>query len=50
LLQNGYATITLGYIGLYECVMALIGKSHTTPEGEKLGVEIMKNLKAHIVK
>ena len=50
LLQNGYATITLGYIGLYECVMALIGKSHTTPEGEKLGVEIMKNLKAHSVK
>ncbi|MBQ9844530.1 MAG: anaerobic ribonucleoside-triphosphate reductase [Oscillospiraceae bacterium] len=50
LLQNGYATITLGYIGLYECVMALIGKSHTTPEGEKLGVEIMKNLKAHILK
>ena len=50
LLQDGYATITLGYIGLYECVMALIGKSHTTPEGEKLGVEIMKNLKAHIVK
>ncbi|MBR6518730.1 MAG: anaerobic ribonucleoside-triphosphate reductase [Oscillospiraceae bacterium] len=50
LLQNGYATITLGYIGLYECVMALIGKSHTTPEGEKLGLEIMKNLKAHIVK
>ena len=50
LLQDGYATITLGYIGLYECVMALIGKSHTTPEGEKLGLEIMKNLKAHIVK
>ena len=50
LLQSGYATITLGYIGLYECVMALIGKSHTTPEGEKLGVEIMKTLKAHIVK
>ena len=50
LLQNGYATITLGYIGLYECVMALIGKSHTTPEGEKLAVEIMKNLKAHTLK
>lgn len=50
LLQDGYATITLGYIGLYECVMALIGKSHTTPEGEKLALEIMNNLKAHILK
>ena len=50
LLQNGYATITLGYIGLYECVMSLIGKSHTTPEGEKLGLEIMKSLKSHILK
>ena len=49
LLQDGYATITLGYIGLYECVKALIGKSHTTPEGEKLAVKIMKNLKQHVL-
>lgn len=49
LLQDGYATITLGYIGLYECVMALIGKSHTTPEGEKLALEIMKHIKAKVV-
>ena len=45
LLQNGYATITLGYIGVYECVMALIGKSHTTPEGEKLALQIVQKLK-----
>lgn len=45
LLQNGYATITLGYIGVYECVKALIGKSHTTPEGEKLALEIVKYMK-----
>ncbi|MEG1863098.1 MAG: anaerobic ribonucleoside-triphosphate reductase [Oscillospiraceae bacterium] len=50
LLQDGYATITLGYIGLYECVMALIGKSHTSPEGEKLALSIMNYLKAKIVK
>ena len=42
LLQDGYATITLGYIGLYECVKALIGVSHTTPEGEELALKIMK--------
>ena len=45
LLENGYATISLGYIGLYECVQALIGKSHTTEEGEKLALKIMTFLK-----
>lgn len=45
LLQNGYATITLGYIGVYECVKALIGKSHTTEEGEKLAIEIVSYMK-----
>lgn len=45
LLQDGYATITLGYIGLYECVQALIGASHTTPDGEILAVNIMKYMK-----
>ena len=49
LLQDGYATITLGYIGLYECVKALTGKSHTTPEGEKLALEIMTHLKNKIL-
>ena len=32
-------------IGLYECVKALIGVSHTTPEGEKLALKIMHRLK-----
>lgn len=45
LLQDGYATITLGYIGLYECVKALTEKSHTDPETNELGVKIMKHIK-----
>lgn len=49
LLQDGYATITLGYIGLYECVKALIGVSHTTPEGEELALKIMKFLKSKVL-
>lgn len=49
LLQDGYSTITLGYIGVYECVKALIGKSHTTPEGEKLALEIVKYMKAKVL-
>ena len=44
-LENGYATISLGYIGIYETTMAMIGKSHTTPEGEKFALEVMKHLK-----
>lgn len=44
LLYNGYSTLSLGYAGLWECVMALIGKKLTEPEGEKLGLEIMNKL------
>ena len=49
LLQDGYATITLGYIGVYECVKSLIGVSHTSPEGEKLALEIVKYMKAKVL-
>jgi len=49
LLQDGYSTISLGYIGLYECVKALIDVSHTTSEGEELAVEIMKFIKQKIL-
>lgn len=49
LLQNGYATITLGYIGIYECVKSLIGKSHTTEDGEKLALEIVKYMKSKVL-
>lgn len=44
LVHNGYATASLGYAGLYECVMALINTSHTTEEGMKLGKSIMQRL------
>ena len=42
LLHDGYSTISLGYAGLWECVYALIGKKLTEPEGEELGLEIMR--------
>ena len=44
LVHNGYATASLGYAGLYECVMVLINKSHTTEEGMELGKAIMQRL------
>ena len=43
-LHGGYSTLSLGYAGLWECVMALNGKKLTEPEGEKLGLEIMQKL------
>lgn len=45
LLFNGYSSISLGYAGLYECVMALIGESHTTEKGKQLALEIMSYLR-----
>lgn len=44
LLLGGYSSISLGYAGLYECIQALVGKSHTDPEGKELALSIMKFL------
>ena len=44
LLYGGYSTISLGYAGLWETVYKLSGKKLTDPEGEKLGLKIMKKL------
>ena len=50
LLYNGYSTISLGYAGLWECVLALNGKKLTEPEGEALGLEIMNRLNEYTAK
>ena len=44
LLHGGYSTISLGYAGLWETVYALNGKKLTEPEGEELGLQIMRRL------
>lgn len=44
LLTGGYSTISLGYAGIYECVMAMLGVSHTTPEGKQFAIEILKHM------
>ena len=46
-LFGGYSTLSLGYAGLWECVYALSGKKLTEPEGEALGLEIMKLLNSY---
>ena len=50
LLYNGYSTISLGYAGLWECVRALNGKKLTEPEGEELGLAIMRKLNEYTAK
>lgn len=46
LLLNGYSTISLGYIGLYEVTKLMKGVSHTTPGGAEFAVRVMKHLRA----
>lgn len=45
LLKNGYSTLSLGYVGIYEVVQAMLGVSHTTKQGEKLALDIMNRMK-----
>ena len=45
LLIDGYSTISLGYIGLYETTKLMTGKSHTDPDGEKFALRVMKRLR-----
>lgn len=45
LLMNGYSTISLGYIGLYELTKLMKGVSHTEPEGEEFALKVMKKLR-----
>ena len=49
-LFGGYSTLSLGYAGLWECVFALSGKKLTEPEGEELGLEIMRMLNSYTAK
>lgn len=42
LLYNGYSTISLGYAGLYECVKAMTGFSHTDKNAKDFALSIMK--------
>ncbi|MBR6217067.1 MAG: anaerobic ribonucleoside-triphosphate reductase [Eubacterium sp.] len=44
-LLNGYSTISLGYIGLYEVTKLMKGVSHTTPEGLEFALRVMHKLR-----
>ena len=44
LLTDGYATISLGYAGLAECVYYMLGENHTEPRGKDFGIKVMQAL------
>ena len=44
-LMDGYSTLSLGYIGLYEVTVAMKGKSHTTPEGKEFALRVMQHMR-----
>jgi ribonucleoside-triphosphate reductase len=44
LLMDGYSTISLGYIGLYEVTKLMTGVSHTDPKGEEFALKLMNKL------
>ena len=44
LLFNNYSTLSLGYAGLYECIKALTGKSHTDDKAKEFALDIMRKM------
>ena len=46
LLEGGYSTISLGYIGLYEVTKLMTGVSHVNPVGENFALKLMNRLEA----
>ena len=44
LLDDGYSTLSLGYVGIHEMVQAMLGVSHTTPEGREFAMAVMKKM------
>ena len=43
LLFDGYSTISLGYAGLYEMCVRMLGKSHTDPDARPFAMQVMRN-------
>ena len=43
-LMDGYSTISLGYIGIYEATKLITGETHTTEKGRKFAIKLMKKL------
>ena len=49
LLDGGYSSISLGYIGIYEMVKVMKGCSNTAPAGEEFALRVMDYLEAKTI-
>ena len=49
-LKDGYSTLSLGYIGIYETTKLMKGVSQTTPEGHEFAIRVMNYLKDRTTK
>lgn len=47
-LKGGYATISMGYIGIYEATRLITGQSNTETDGRRFAMKIMDRLNAAI--
>ena len=45
-LKNGYSTLSLGYIGLYEVTKLMTGVSHTCDKGKEFAVKVLEYLRS----
>ena len=44
LLFGNYSTLSLGYAGLYEMCMRMLGVSHTDPKGKEFALKVMQHM------
>ena len=44
-LRNGYSTLLLGYVGIYETTKLVTNMSHTTKEGHDFAIKLIKKMK-----
>lgn len=44
LVHNNYATVSLGYVGVYECTLIMTGEDQTGPNGEPFAKAVMQKL------
>ena len=45
LLYEGYSTISLGYVGIYEMTKLMTGESHADIKGHEFAIKVVKHLK-----
>ena len=45
LLKDGYSTLSMGYIGIYEMTLLMTGEAHTTEKGSAFALKAMKKMR-----